>query len=45
MGVGWRNTLLGIKQSGHKAANLPLKCAEAKKTWIYASIPPYIFMA
>jgi hypothetical protein len=35
---------LGVKQLGREADHSPPTNAEVKKTWIYTSIPPYIFM-
>jgi hypothetical protein len=36
---------LGIKWPGREADHLSPTSAEAKKTWIHAYTPPYIFMA
>jgi hypothetical protein len=35
----------GVKRSDREADRLPLTSAEIKKTWIYTSTPPYVFMA
>jgi hypothetical protein len=35
----------GVKLPGHEADHSPPTSAEFKKTWIYTSIPPYVFMA
>jgi hypothetical protein len=34
-----------VKQQGREADRSPPATAEVKKTWIYTSIPPYVFMA
>jgi hypothetical protein len=36
---------LGVKQQGHEADHSPQTCAEVKKTRIYTSTSPYVFMA
>jgi hypothetical protein len=36
---------LGVKRPGHKAVHWPPTSVEVKKTWIYTSTPPYIFVA
>jgi hypothetical protein len=35
---------LGLKRPGREADHSPTS-AEVKKTWIYTSAPPYVFMA
>jgi hypothetical protein len=35
----------GVKRLGREADHSPPTSAEAKKIWIYTSIPPYSFMA
>jgi hypothetical protein len=35
----------GIKRLGSAADHSPPTIAEVKKTWIYISTPPYVFMA
>jgi hypothetical protein len=35
----------GVKRQRRKALHSPLGNAEIKKTWIYTSTPPYVFMA
>jgi hypothetical protein len=35
----------GVKRPGRKAHHSPPTSAEVKKTWIYRSTPPYVFMA
>jgi hypothetical protein len=35
----------GVKRSGREAHHSPPTSAEVKKMWIYASTPPYAFMA
>jgi hypothetical protein len=35
----------GVKRPGHEVDHSPPTSAEVKKTWIYISIPPYVFMA
>jgi hypothetical protein len=35
----------GVKRPGHEAYHSPPTSSEVKKTWIYTSIPPYVFMA
>jgi hypothetical protein len=34
-----------VKRPGREAGHLPPTNAEVKKTWIYTSIPPHVFMA
>jgi hypothetical protein len=34
----------GVKRPGREADHLPPTSAEVKKTWVYTSSPPYIFM-
>jgi hypothetical protein len=35
----------GVKRQGRKADHSPPVSVEVKKTWIYTSTPPYVFMA
>jgi hypothetical protein len=35
----------GVKRKGREADRSPPASAEVKKTWIYTSTPPYVFMA
>jgi hypothetical protein len=35
----------GVKWLEHEAGHSPLTSAQVKKTWIYTSTPPYVFMA
>jgi hypothetical protein len=35
----------GLKQPGREADHSPLTSAKVKKTWMYTSTPPYVFMA
>jgi hypothetical protein len=35
----------GVKQQGREADHSPPTSAEVKKTWIYTSTPPHVFMA
>jgi hypothetical protein len=35
----------GVKRPGREAYHSPPTSAEVKKTWIYTSTPPYVFMA
>jgi hypothetical protein len=35
----------GVKRAGREADHSPPTSAEVKKTWIYTSGPPYVFMA
>jgi hypothetical protein len=35
----------GVKQQGCEADYSPPTSAQVKKTWIYTSTPPYVFMA
>jgi hypothetical protein len=35
----------GVKRQGREADHSPPTNAEVKKTWIYTSTPPYVFMA
>jgi hypothetical protein len=35
----------GLKRRGREADHSPPTSAEVKKTWIYTSTPPYVFMA
>jgi hypothetical protein len=37
--------LWGVKRTGRESDHLPPTNAEVKNTWIYTSIPPYVFMA
>jgi hypothetical protein len=34
-----------VKRPEHEADHSPPTSAEVKKTWIYTSTPPYVFMA
>jgi hypothetical protein len=34
----------GVKRTRREADHLPPTSAEVKKTWIYTSTPPYVFM-
>jgi hypothetical protein len=45
--VQWITGVLavGVKLLGHEFDHSPPISAEIKKTWIYTSIPPYVFMA
>jgi hypothetical protein len=36
---------IGVKWPGREADHSSPTSAEVKKTWIYTSIPPYVFMA
>jgi hypothetical protein len=36
---------VGVKMARHEADHSPPTSFEVKKTWIYTSTPPYIFMA
>jgi hypothetical protein len=36
---------LGVKRPGREADHSPPTRAEIKKTWVYTSTPPYVFMA
>jgi hypothetical protein len=35
----------GVKRPGYETDHSPPTSAEVKKTWVYTSTPPYIFMA
>jgi hypothetical protein len=35
----------GVKRPGREADHTPPTSAEVKKTWVYTSILPYVFMA
>jgi hypothetical protein len=35
----------GVKRPGREADHSPPTSAEVKKTWMYTSTPPYVFMA
>jgi hypothetical protein len=35
----------GVQRQGREADHSPPASAEVKKTWIYTSTPPYVFMA
>jgi hypothetical protein len=35
----------GVQQPGREADHSPPTIAEVKKTWVYTSTPPYVFMA
>jgi hypothetical protein len=41
----WVFFSLGVKWTGQETYHLPPTSAKVKKTWIYTSTPPYIFMA
>lgn len=43
--VGTGGSFSGVKQPGREADHSPPSSAEAKKTWIYTSTPPYVFLA
>jgi hypothetical protein len=43
MGTG--GSFPGVKRQGRETDHSPSTSAEVKKTWIYTSTPPYIFMA
>jgi hypothetical protein len=43
MGTGASS--LGVKRPGREADHSPPTGAEAKKTWVYTSTPPYTLMA
>jgi hypothetical protein len=34
----------GVKRQGREADHSPPSSAEVKKTWVYTSAPPYVFM-
>jgi hypothetical protein len=36
---------MGVKRKGREADHSPPTIVEVKKTWIYTSIPPFVFMA
>jgi hypothetical protein len=38
-------SILTVKRPGREADHSPPASAEIKKTWIYTSTPPYVFMA
>jgi hypothetical protein len=42
---GYRCSFPVVKRPGREAGNSPPAGAEVKKMWIYASTPPYVFMA
>jgi hypothetical protein len=43
--IGTGGTFPGVKRQGREADHSPPTSAEVKKMWIYASTPPYVFMA
>jgi hypothetical protein len=45
--IQWVSGVLlpGIKRPGRETDHSPPASAEVKKTWIYTSTPPYVFMA
>jgi hypothetical protein len=43
--VGNEVSLPGVKLPGHEADHSTPTIAVVKKTWIYTSTPPYVFMA
>jgi hypothetical protein len=43
MGTG--GSFPGVMRQGREADHSPPTSAEVKKTWIYTSTPPYVFMA
>jgi hypothetical protein len=43
MGIG--SSFPGVKRLGRGAYHTPPSSAEVKNTWLYKSIPPYVFMA
>jgi hypothetical protein len=42
---GFRDSFQGVKRPGREADYSPPTDAEVKKTWVYISTPPYVFMA
>jgi hypothetical protein len=43
--VGTGDLSPGVKQPVREADHSPPTSAEVKKTWVYTSTPPYVFMA
>jgi hypothetical protein len=43
--MGTRGSFPGVKRQVREADHSPPTSAEVKKMWIYASTPPYVFMA
>jgi hypothetical protein len=43
MGIG--GSFPGVKRQEREADHSPRTSAEVKKTWVYTSTPPYVFMA
>jgi hypothetical protein len=43
--MGTEGSFPEVKRIELEADHSSLKSAEVKKTWIYISIPPYVFMA
>jgi hypothetical protein len=41
----WEALSPGVERQEHDADHSPPTSAEVKKTWIYKSTPPYVFMA
>jgi hypothetical protein len=42
---GYRGALFpGVKRPGREADHSPPTSAEVKKTWVYTSTPPYVYM-
>jgi hypothetical protein len=41
----WGALYPGVKRPGREADHSPQTSAEVKKTWIYTSTPPYVFIA
>jgi hypothetical protein len=42
---GYRELFPEVRRPGREADHSPPYSAEVKKTWIYTSTPPYVFMA
>jgi hypothetical protein len=43
--MGTEGPCPGVKRPGREADHSPPNSAEVKKTWVYTSTPPYVFMA
>jgi hypothetical protein len=41
---GYRGLSPGVKRPGRESDHSPPTSAEVKKTWVYTSTPPYLFM-
>jgi hypothetical protein len=43
--MGTKGSFPGVKRPGREADHSPQTSTEVKKTWVYTSTPPHVFMA